>query len=97
MKYTFYAVLIYVILCLIFLSFPATAKMTTILKSPEFDWSTVERSSSVEQIAGGLRLLTITDHRSGCIISVIVETGTVISKNQYCNDKYNYEATKPNR
>ena len=66
----------------------AAAKMATILSSPKFDYSERTRESKITTLAGGVRLLTITDFVTGCEFSIIIETGTVIAANKSCDDKY---------
>lgn len=66
----------------------AEAKMSTILASPKFDYNERETKSSITAMAGGVRIFTLYNFKTGCEFAVILETGTLVYRNPQCDDKY---------
>lgn len=61
-----------------------SAKMAPILQSPRFDPNRITIISTLIAIINGMTVIRVENLETGCVFTVIRETGSVIAANDRC-------------
>lgn len=77
------------ILIIITMLLPITAhaQRETFLRSPQFDWNSVQTITTTQTLPSGLKMIRIEHVTTGCVLLIIENTDLIVNDQAKC-DKY---------